>query len=231
MSSVNASTSFSGFQLKSDFSPRPIPPPPSVPKNPADALSRAASIIQSFHDDVLQAKVNLLAAKIVQAHFANYYRSEDPGYKVGDCVWLNTSNRRHDYVHRGSGRAAKFMPRFDGPFFITKAYPKSSSYTLDLPLTSSIHPTFHVSLLQPFIPNDDLKFPNRMRPNPEPVLVDGEFEHEIEKIIDERKRGHSKQYLVHWKNFSSTDDEWIPHAKLADNKALDDWERSSESCL
>ncbi|KAF9440231.1 hypothetical protein P691DRAFT_633359, partial [Macrolepiota fuliginosa MF-IS2] len=54
----------------------------------------------------------------------------------------------------------KFMPHYDGPFEITKAHPESSSYTLALPQSSQIHPTFHTSQLKAFIPNDNMNFPS-----------------------------------------------------------------------
>jgi hypothetical protein len=50
------------------------------------------------------------------------------------------------------------MPRFDGPFVVTKANPSKSAYTLDLPNEPDRFPTFHASQLQKFVPNDDDKF-------------------------------------------------------------------------
>lgn len=226
MNTINASTKLSGFQLKSGFSPRVLPPSINVPRNNKDAALRCADdLIKSMHKHTLEAQDNLLAAKIVQAHYANEYRDDDPHYKVGDKVWLNTANRRRDYVHKGSGRVAKFMPRYDGPFAITKAHPETSSYTLALPPSARIFPTFHVSQLKPFIPNDDDSFPSRRHKNPDPILtIEGELEHVVEKIIDERVQGRGKQFLVRWKGFSATDDEWLPGRMLKDNAVLDAWE-------
>jgi len=45
------------------------------------------------------------------------------------------------------GCTAKFMPRFDGPLEVIKAFPESSTYTLHLPKATKIHRTFHSSLL------------------------------------------------------------------------------------
>ncbi|KAF7783245.1 hypothetical protein Agabi119p4_2621 [Agaricus bisporus var. burnettii] len=224
MSSINASTRFSGFQLKTGFSPRLFPVPPPLDSSSTDEVRSATLLLNKLRTDVFEAKDNLLAAKVVQAYYANDYRADDPGFKVGDRVLLNTTNRRREYMHKGSGRAAKFMPRFDGPFQIVKAHPESSSYTLSLPPSATFHPTFHVSQLRRFIPNDDTAFPSRKPCNPEPTLVDGDWEHVIERIIDERQRGRGKQYLVRWKGFSSAHDEWIPHRLLRDNVALDEWE-------
>lgn len=175
---------------------------------------------------VSEAQDNLLAAKITQAHYANEYRADDPQYKVGDKVWLNTANRRRDYVMKGSGRVAKFMPRYDGPYKIVKAHPDTSSYTLELPPRSRIHPTFHVSQLKAFIPNNAHMFPLRKYNEPQGVLTsDGQVEHVIEKITDERVFRGRLQYYVRWKGFDPSHDEWLDRTDLEDNQALDVWEK------
>lgn len=143
LNSVNTSTGLLGFELKTGASPRAIPPLPKLPKNPNDiALINAHDLISKIDSHIHEAQDNLLVAKIVQAHYANEYRSEDPSYKIGDRVWLNTTNRRRDYVHRGPGRAAKFMPQYDDPFEIIGARPETSSYTLALPPSTRTHPFF-----------------------------------------------------------------------------------------
>lgn len=59
-----------------------------------------------------------MLAKILQSHYANRKRADDPPYKAGDKVLLNTMHWRRDYVRAGDGHVAKFMPRFDGPYEI-----------------------------------------------------------------------------------------------------------------
>jgi hypothetical protein len=68
---------------------------------------------------------------------------------------LSTANRQREYMQAYSGRVAKFMPRFDGPFTTTDAHTAKSSYTLDLPNKPNCYPTFHASQLRRFVPNDD----------------------------------------------------------------------------
>ena len=46
-------------------------------------------------------------------------------------------------MQRDAHRVAKFMVRYDGPYKVTSAFPDTSSYTLDLPPSMRIFPTFH----------------------------------------------------------------------------------------
>jgi len=55
---------------------------------------------------------------------------------------------------------AKFMPHSDGPFLVTKAFLKKSTYTLELPNEPNHFATFHASQLHKYIPNDDIAFPS-----------------------------------------------------------------------
>jgi hypothetical protein len=66
MNIVNASTSYSRFQLHLGRSPQVIPPivPSSLPKELADAGQTATSIINMLMDDVTDAHDNLLLSKI-----------------------------------------------------------------------------------------------------------------------------------------------------------------------
>jgi hypothetical protein len=55
------------------------------------------------------------------------------------------------------------------------------------------------------------------------VTLDGIEEHTIEKIVDERKRGHGTQYLVRWVGYPPDHDQWMPRRELEDCEALDNW--------
>ncbi|RDB23205.1 Transposon Tf2-9 polyprotein [Hypsizygus marmoreus] len=242
MNTINSSTGFSGFMLKSGFSPRIIPPlllptdipsiivtPPDDETPPLDTAA-AKSFIDDLTTDFLDAHDSLIAAKISQAHYANHDRALDPHFQIGDKVLLATAHRRRDYMQAKDGRVAKFMPRFDGPYEITRAYPESSLYTLHLPESTHIHPSFHSSQLRKYTENDNILFPARTLPRPGPVVTaDGASEYFIEKIIDERPRGRGKQYLVRWMGYAADSDLWLPRSELKDTTALDLWEAAQSS--
>ncbi|KAF8220617.1 hypothetical protein L208DRAFT_1048023, partial [Tricholoma matsutake] len=58
--------------------------------------------------------------------------------------------------------------------------------------------------------NNGNLFPAREYPMSGPVItIDGMEEHTIEKIMDERKRGHGMQYLIHWVGYQPDHDLWM----------------------
>jgi hypothetical protein len=225
MNTVNASTGFSPFQLKTGRSPRLIPPLIPAATNPTPAEADAREIITRLELDVKEAQDHLLAAKIRQAYHANEHRAPEIIYNEGDLVMLSTEHRRRNYKRKGKKRVAKFMPRSDGPYTVVKSFPEKSEYTLRLPNNSQTFPGFHSSLLKPFVPNDPTLFPDREFTRPGAVVTeDGTEENMIDKIVDARRRGRGKQYLVRWVGYDRDHDEWLSGRMLEDTEALDVWE-------
>ena len=129
MNMINASTGFSGFQLMMGQSPRVIPPLLTIPSPPDqnlevnDGIADTHTVLQRLEDDVQAAKDNLLLAKVTQAAQKNKGCSAEKPYAVGDKVMLSTFHWWRDYVQKGQDCVAKFMPRFNGPYTITNAFP------------------------------------------------------------------------------------------------------------
>jgi len=127
-------------------------------------------------------------------------------------------------MQKKDGRVAKFMPRFDGPYTIIDSHAETSNYTLDLPNSPNIFPTFHSSQLQPYVENDSALFPGRELNKPPPIVtLEGKMEYFVEQILDERARGKGKQYLVRWRGYGPESDLWLPGRELVDTEALEDW--------
>ena len=225
MNTVNASTGFSPFQLLMGMSPHVIPPLTSQDiAQVGPSATDTAEVIRAIETNVMEAQDNLLLAKVHQALMANVHRGAEIEYAVGDRVLLSTFHRRRDYMQRGDHRVAKFMVRWDGPYDVIHAYPETSVYTLDLPPSMAIFPTFHGSLLKRYVPNDGDLFPSREHARPGPIVTaDGEEEFEVDSIINRRRRGRGWQYLVRWKGYGPGADTWLPGAAVDDLKALDEY--------
>ena len=110
----------------------------------------ASEVIRRVEADVAEAKDNLLLAKLFQADQANRKRGPEDAYKVDDLVMLSTGNRRKEYAATGSGRSAKLFPRWDGPYRVEAASPKTSTYRLEVPnAPPNFCFTFHASQQDP----------------------------------------------------------------------------------
>ena len=84
-----------------------------------------------------------------------------------------------------------------GPFEVIPQ-PGTHSYTLQLPNTmKAVHSVFHVSQLEPFIPNT---IPNWIQPPLPAVVIDGEPKFKILEILDSKIDKHCRAckllYLV-----------------------------------
>ena len=72
-------------------------------------------------------------------------------------VYLSTEN-----LALPKGQARKLMPKYIGPYKVTKFYPTESWYILDLPTklkAQRIHPSFCISQLCTYNKNDNAIFP------------------------------------------------------------------------
>jgi len=129
-----------------------------------------------------------------------------PKYQEGDLVWLEG---RHLCTNQP---AAKLAPKRHGPFPIIQVM-LPVNYRLKLPTQWSIHDVFHIDLLTPY---QETKLHGANYSRPPPDLVDNQEEYKVEKILDSRKygRGHALQYLVKWKGYLDSDNEWVSHKDM-----------------
>jgi hypothetical protein len=224
MNTVNKSTGFSPFQLRMGRSPRIVPPlvPRTSSADPEEIT--AAEVVQRLATDTLTAQDNLQQAKIQQAAQANKSRRPDPLYAVGARVRLSTANRRRVFKKAGEKRVAKFMPRYDGPYIVTRVHRDASTVTIEMPNAPNTYATFHTSQILPFHDNDKELFPSRELAQPPPVVADdGEQEWFVDCIIDSKRRGVGWQYLVHYTGYGPEHDRWMSGTELKNNAALDVW--------
>lgn len=150
---------------------------------------------------------------------AKYYdkKHQQRIYAVGDNVMLSS---RHVRLRRAS---KKLSDKFLGPFPITKKLGQNA-YQLRLPKAyGRIHPTFHVSLLEPY----------RMREGcdpPEPLEVDNEEEWEVERVLDAKGLRPKRKFLVRWKGCTAEADSWQPEEDLEHAQgAIEDFYKGREN--
>jgi hypothetical protein len=92
-------------------------------------------------------------------YHANKRQRPDTPFAIGDKVYLSTEN-----LILPKGRSRKLMPKYIGPYAVTKSCPEELRYTLDLPpelKAQRIHPSFHVMKLCPYNKNNNSVFPKR----------------------------------------------------------------------
>ena len=140
-------------------------------------------------------------ALMIKAQESWVKHRDTPKYKKGDLVWLEGRNLRLNQP------TPKLAPRRHRPFKVVQVM-SPVNYRLELPTQWSIHPVFHIDLLTPYW-ETITHGANYLRPPPE--LVDNEEEYEVEKILDSRQFGRRKrlQYLVKWKGYPDSDNMWV----------------------
>lgn len=102
------------------------------------------------------------------------------------------------------------------PFSITQII-SPNAVCLHLPKTLKIHDVINVSRLSPFIPPVLGQEPP---PPPPPVIVEGQKEYEVEKVLNSRLRYGHLQYLVKWKGYTIEHNMWEPESNLTNFKTL-----------
>ncbi|MBW0582209.1 hypothetical protein O181_121924 [Austropuccinia psidii MF-1] len=74
-----------------------------------------------------------------------------------------------------------------------------SHYSCIPPQCTSIHPVFHISLLEPVKKST---IPIWHQEHTPPIIIEEEEEFEVSKILDPNIKGGKVFYLVEWKEFS-----------------------------
>src|SRR6266702_1303210 len=141
-----------------------------------------------------------------------------PKYKEGDLVWLEGHHLRTNQP------AVKLAPKQHGPFPIIQVM-SPVNYRLKLPTQWSIHDMFHIDLLTPYR-ETNIHGSNYSRPPPD--LINDEEEYEVEKVLDVRRfgRGRKRQYLIKWKGYPDSDNEWVDHKDVHAPEAIREFESS-----
>jgi len=126
-----------------------------------------------------KAKAALAKAQEEMRRYADRKRGEAVEYKIGDLVLLSTRDLKWQMVGRSS---EKLVERFVGPYKI-KAIISSNVVELELPASIKIHPVVNVSQIKRYV--DQVN--GQRKETPQSVVIEGEEEWEVEKILNKRK--------------------------------------------
>ena len=147
---------------------------------------------------------------------ADSRRQQPPDFQVGKLVFI-----RSQYFQT-TCPSKKLSEKYLRPYEII-SQPSLQSFTLRLLDTiRAVHPVFHVSMLKPATPNT---FQQCSEPLSAPVIIDGEPEYEISKIVDSKidcQRACKLLYKVIWLGYEDTDNnsKWLPATELKHAKEL-----------
>jgi len=138
--------------------------------------------------------------------YADRHRGEAEEYRVEDLVLLSTKDLKYQMVGR---RTEKLTERFVGPYKV-KSIVLTNAIELELPSTVKIHPVVNVSRVQRYTSQVE----GQKKEMPQPMIIKGEEEWEVEKIMNKRRVRGKDKYLVQWKGCTAEEDTWESRENL-----------------
>ena len=181
--------------------------------------------LQSYEERVQHAQGCLKSAQDRQKIYADKNR-KPVHYAEKQYAWLSTKNLTFK-----CGGTRKFLPRFTGPFEITKVLgPRQPDSTisevtavrLKLPPTCKVHPVFHVSLLKPYKDNGqpintpELDFDQQGLPTFEAEAIVGEKTSKLRGKL-------TRYFLVRWTGYGPEHDTWEKEEDILGPELIPKW--------
>jgi len=156
----------------------------------------------------IQGETKAVLSKVQEdmKRYADRHREEVEEYRVGDLVLLSTKDLKYQMVGR---RMEKLTERFIGPYKV-KAIVLTNAIELELRSTVKIHLVVNVSKVQRY--TSQVK--GQKKEMPQPVVIEGEEEWEVEKIMNKRRVRGKDKYLVQWKGCMAEEDTWESRENL-----------------
>jgi len=134
-----------------------------------------------------EAKAMLGKAQEEMKKFVDRKRGKGEEYRVGDLVLLSTKDLK--WKMKGK-RSEKLTERFVGPYKIKGI--SSNAVELELPKSIKIHPVVNVSKVRLYKPQVE----GQKKTPPKPVIIKGEEEFEVEKILNKKVVRGKEKFLV-----------------------------------
>jgi len=144
--------------------------------------------------------------------FADKKQREREEYRVGDLVLLSTKDLKWQIKGR---RSEKLTEHFVGLYKV-KGIISSNAIELELSKSIRIHSVVNVSRVWLYKPQVE----GQKKIPPKPVIIEGEEEFEVEKILNKRTVRGKKKFLVRWKGYMAEEDTWENRENLENVKEL-----------
>jgi len=109
-------------------------------------------------------------------------------YKIGNLVLLSTKDLKWQMIER---RSEKLTEWFIGPYRV-KGIVSTNAIELELPSSIKIHPVVNVSQVWLYKP----QVKGQKKTLPKPVIIGGEKEFKVEKILNKRVVREKEKFLV-----------------------------------
>jgi len=180
--------------------------------------ARAEKFIEKMKEIQEEAKAALGKAQADMKKYTDKKRSDVEEYKVGDLVMLSTKDLKYQIIER---RTEKLTERFVSPYKV-KEIISLNAVKLELPSTVKIHPVVNVSRIRRYVGQVE----GQKKERPAPVIIEGEEEWEVERILNKRKVRGKDKYLVRWKGFMAESNIWEGRENLKNaQEAIKEFEK------
>jgi hypothetical protein len=203
---IHSSTRMTPFELDNGQHPRLGVEPRRETK-----VEAVREHIDQIKEMIVEAQSALKRAAEDMARFHDAKRGKPTTFKVGDMVWLDSSNIKT------TRQTKKLDDKWFGPFPVVKVLSES---VYELKLTEAfdkVNPRFNVIKLRRFEPDQIAERPKPLRPEPE-IDEAGEKVYEVEMLLDSRIHRRQFQYLVKWKGYGPEYNTWEPAKNLGNAK-------------
>jgi len=158
----------------------------------------AGKFIEKMKKIQKEAKAALGKAQEEMKKFANRRQREEKEYRVGDLVLLSMKDLKWQMKGR---RSEKLTKCFVGLYKV-KGIVSSNVIELELPKSIKIHPVVNISRVQLYKPQIE----GQKKIPPKPVIIEGEEEFKVEKILNKRMVKGKEKFLVRWKGYTVEED-------------------------
>jgi len=135
-----------------------------------------------------EAKIALRKVQEEMKKFTDRKQGKGEEYRVRDLVPLSTKDLKWQMKGR---RLEKLTERFVGPYKI-KGIISNNAVELELPKLIRIHPVVNVSRVRLY----KSQVEGQKKIPPKPVIIEGEEEFEVEKILNKRIVQGKEKFLV-----------------------------------